>query len=156
MCLQVGDQMLLSRTTKYTAMRLGDKVPTSAPRGGKRMLGWALTSLLVQVQDRLGISPRLVAAPFGLEPGPQGGVVVDLPIIGDPHCPILVRHGLGATRDVDDGETAVAETDGAVDPEPFAVRATVTEHVSHPLETGSVRRLPAVELQDPDDSTHAG
>jgi hypothetical protein len=44
----------------------------------------------------------------------------------------------------------VAETDRAVDPEPSAVQATVTEHVSHPLETGSVRRLPALELHDPD------
>jgi hypothetical protein len=35
----------------------------------------------------------------------------------NPHCPILVRHGLVATRDVHDGETAVAETDGAVDPD---------------------------------------
>jgi len=101
------------------------------------MLGRALRTLLVQVQDRLGITPRLVAVPFGLKPGPQGGVVVDLPVVVDSHCPILVRHWLVATRDVHDGETAVAETDRAVDPEPFAVRATVTEHVSHPLEAPS-------------------
>jgi hypothetical protein len=38
MCLQIRDQTLLSPTTKYTAIRLGDKVSDmadSAPRDGE-------------------------------------------------------------------------------------------------------------------------
>src|SRR5207253_1607773 len=110
--------------------------------------------LLVEVQDRLGIAAGLVPMPLRLEPGTKRGVVVDLPVVSDPHLAVLVRHRLLPARNVHDGQAPMPEPDGPVDPQPFTVRAAVPEHIPHSLETGLLGCLPGVDLHDPDDSTH--
>jgi len=62
----------------------------------------------------------------GLEPRPELGVVVDLPVKDDPYAAVLVGHGLGAARDVDDREPPEAEPHVALGPQPLAVGPAVT------------------------------
>src|SRR5207247_10626119 len=61
-----------------------------------------LPFFLVEVQDRLGVAPRLVAVATGFETGPERGVVVDLAVVDDPDALVLVRHRLSTARDLDD------------------------------------------------------
>src|SRR6266436_4292829 len=111
---------------------------------------------LVKVQDRLGVAPGLIPMPLRLQPGSERGVVIDLPVVGNPHPAVLVRHRLLPARDVHDGQAAVAEAYGPIDPQSLAIGPAVTEDVSHSLEARLLGCLPGVELHDADDSTHTG
>ncbi len=120
-------------------------VPDGEREHALQRLDAALRLFLVEVHDGLGVAAGPVAMAVRLEAGAQGGVVVDLAVEGDPDPLVLVRHRLLAARDVHDGEAAVGEADRPVDPEPFAVRAAMAEHVAHALEAGFLHHVPRVE-----------
>ena len=68
--------------------------------------------------------------------------------------PSSFGHRLLAARHVDDGQAAMAEADGPIDPEPLAVRPAVPEHVAHPLEAGLLHDVARVEPDDAGDAAH--
>ena len=81
-------------------------------------------------------------------------MVVNLAVEHGPDALVLVRHRLRAAVDVDDGEAALAQADRPFDPQPFAVRAAVVQHVPHALEPRLVDEFPRIHADDADNSTH--
>ena len=113
--------------------------------------------LLVQVDDRLGVGPRLVAVPLGLELGPELHVVVDLAAEREPDGAVLVRHRLVAGRgEIDDREPAVRKGDAMVRRVPGAavVRAAVDDRLAHGRDELFADVEAVARGEDPADAAH--
>ena len=80
-------------------------------------------------------------------------MVVNLAIEDNPGAAVR-RHRLSAAADVDDGQTAMCQTDGAFSPQTFAVGAAVAQDVAHPSQPLDVHRLPGVEINDSSYAAH--
>ena len=83
-------------------------------------------------------------------------MVVDLAVERDPHAPVLVGHGLGAARDVDDRQPAVSEADRSFDPQPLTIGPPVAQDIPHALEPRLVDGLVRIQADDADNPTHGG
>jgi hypothetical protein len=114
----------------------------------------AIALLFVQVQDRLGIRSCSIAVTALLEPRPQFGVVVNLAVEHDPDGAVLIRHRLVAGGDVDDRQTSMRQTDGAIDEQPLAVRAAMPHDVAHPRQTTFVDATLRIKCDDSSDAAH--
>src|SRR6185295_11799045 len=90
--------------------------------------------LLVEVEVHLGVARRAEAVSLALEDYAQLTMVVDLAVLDDMNRAVLVRDRLVAAGEVDDGQAARGQCDGAVDDVALAVRAPVAERVVHGLE----------------------
>ena len=120
-----------------------------------QLLDDAVAVLFVQMDDRFGVAARSIAMPLRLEAGPQRGVVVDLAVEGDPHAAVLVGHRLLAGRaDVDDGQAAMREADGAVDEQTGAVGTAMGQHIAHPAKAIDVNGLTRIEMNDACEAAH--
>ena len=69
-------------------------------------------SLLVEVDDRLGVAVGRKTWPRALEVAPQLAVVVDLAVEDDPDGAVLVGDRLMAAFEVDDAEPAHRQANG--------------------------------------------
>jgi hypothetical protein len=121
------------------------------------------------MNERLGITPGLVAVTERLELATQLDVVVDLSVEHDPDRAVFIRHRLGATLEVDDAQPPVtqddvgglgefvrsAETGSTVrqTPEPRAVRTAVRQRLRQLTDLHPCRRRRAV-ADHPRDPTH--
>src|SRR2546430_9680905 len=112
-----------------------------------------LAGLLVRVDDHLGVGVRPKAvAPF-FEAAPQLAEVIDLAVEGRPHGAILVGDRLGSTGHVDDGEPPHAERNVAVDIEPFAIGAAMSERGRHLPDAFQIA-VAACGLEQPRNAAH--
>src|SRR5690606_17241392 len=93
-----------------------------------------LAQLLVEVDDRLRVRAGREPVPAGLELVPERLVVVDGAVEDDPDRAVLIAERLVAALGVDDGEPAVGEANGAIDPLPVIVRTAVPERRGHSQE----------------------
>ena len=109
---------------------------------------------LIRVQHHLGVGIGAEAMPALLELRSQRTEVVDLAVVGDPQALILVRHGhVAARREIDDGQSAGAEPDSALEVQSSIVRSAVGERSAQRLDVGA-RRIRAGELDDSADAAH--
>jgi hypothetical protein len=74
--------------------------------------------------------------------GAQLGEIIDLPVEYDDKVAVGGGHGLVASRDIEDGQPAVAKMDApdGVRPITRVVRAAVRERIGHAPEVGIVSR----------------
>ena len=119
-----------------------------------------MVQLLVEVQQRLGITLRAVPVPPRLQPRPELQVVVYLPVEDDVDAAILVRHRLvPGSRQVHDAETPVPQRHPPVRGKPRTgiVRPAVRERVPHAAQHGRLfAGLPAVGYYAADSAHRAG
>jgi hypothetical protein len=95
------------------------------------------------MDDDFGVGLGLEDVALGEEKFTEFLIVVDFPVENDPYGAILVRDGLVAGVEVNDGETTKAEADWAGKIKPFVVRAAMLDGVGHGLEEfGSNARSP--------------
>jgi hypothetical protein len=109
--------------------------------------------LLVQVNGHLAVAARAQAVATRREGFAEPVGVVQLAVDDADHTAILVRDGLGAAREVDDGEPHVPEHGGPVGrtKDPLAVRTPMAqggEGGGHPLGGDGTGR------DDDDEATH--
>src|SRR6185312_4821698 len=114
----------------------------------------------IGVEQRLGIGTGAETMAPAFQLGAQFAEIVDLAVEHQRHAGGLMRDRLVAGREVDDGETAVAETDrvapvcGALEKQSFAVGAAMADAVGHRLE--ALTRVARLTLQDKSgNSAHA-
>ena len=87
--------------------------------------------LLVGVENGFGVAAAVITMPGALQFGPQIGMIEDFAVVGDPQRAVLVGHRLGAGRQVNDAQAAVAESHAIVFVEAVTVRAAVADDVGH-------------------------
>src|SRR5207249_8102978 len=80
---------------------------------------------------RIGSRSEYVPTRFQLKPEVQE--MVDVAIEDDPNGFFLVRHGLVATRKIDDGEPSKPESEWSCDIAPFVIRTSMDKGLCHPL-----------------------
>src|SRR5829696_1048515 len=86
----------------------------------------------------LGVAGRAEAVTASLERRAELEVVVDLAVLDDLNRAVLVSDRLVSAREVDDGEAARRQGDGAVDQRARTVRAAVPQRLVHCLERPGV------------------
>ncbi len=91
------------------------------------------------MQNGFGVAMRLVDVTPGFERLAKIGVVVDLAVVSDVQRRIFIGHRLMTTRDVDNTQTAMAQSDVTVDEDAFVVRTAMRDHVAHPPRGRRVR-----------------
>ena len=92
-----------------------------------------------------------------LEAASHVAVVVKLAVLNRYDRPVFVRHGLMATRDVDDREAADAERDPVGDMCAAVARAAMVHQICHCVEARCCDNGPpsaGPELHDTADSAH--
>src|SRR2546425_4180162 len=92
-----------------------------------------IAPLLVSMDDdlRIGSGSEYVPTRFQLTPELQE--IVDLAIEDYPHGFFLIRHGLVATRKIDDREPAKPESERPCDIVPLVIRASMDKALCHLL-----------------------
>ena len=83
-------------------------------------------------------------------------IVVDLAVEDDLDRTVLVPDRLIARLQVDDAQAPHRQANGTVGEEALAIGAAVGERVAHGLEGRAGGWGSAIELEDADDSAHAG
>src|SRR5690348_14707563 len=86
------------------------------------------------MKDRFRVAVGFVDVAAGFEPLAIIGVVVDLAVVDYVQRTVFVGHRLMTGGDVDDTQAAMAQTDVAVDEEPFVVRTAMPDDVAHRFE----------------------
>ena len=77
--------------------------------------------------------------------GHQRLEIVDLTVVDDADCPVLVEQRLVTGREIDDRQSTVAEPDPRLDMVAFAIRSPMTEDIGHAAQQGSIDLgLPAI------------
>ena len=95
---------------------------------------------------------RLEAVPFGLQFLAEIGMVVDLAVEDDRQVPVGGRHRLGASGEIDDGESTMAEMDSRFgnDGIPLGIRPAMGQRTGHSLKGLPVTRITGCnESRDP-------
>src|SRR4029453_19254754 len=114
-----------------------------------------VAGLFVEMEDGLRVASRAVPVPALLKAGAEGGVIVDLTVVGDPDGLVLVCHGLMPAGDIHDRQPSVAQPDRAFNPQALAVRAPVPEDVAHALQARLLYGLTGVQAEDAGDPKHS-
>src|SRR5207244_2408078 len=112
------------------------------------------TSLLVRMNDRLGVGtgPELMTASLQLLS--QLEVVVDLTVQDRMHPSRLVRDRLMSVGDVDDAEPACSERDALFDDAARVIGAAMDDRVRHALDDPMQLRSLKALVDDSGDSAH--
>src|SRR5437660_5579634 len=105
------------------------------------------------MKDRLRVAAGAVSVSSRFELALQLRMVVDLTVVGNPGASIAARHRLRAAGNVDDGQPAVSEPCGAINPQTLSVRTAVTQHVTHSLQAFHLDGS-GVKLDDASNSAH--
>ncbi|MNK84157.1 hypothetical protein D3C87_1039970 [compost metagenome] len=117
--------------------------------------------LEVAAQEHFGIALRGEPVPQGFQLLTQFAVVVDLAVVGQhgqrdvPLRALRGKHGLGATRRIDDREPAMAQGHVEARPGPAVVRATLTQGLGHGLDGPAFLLEVTLEVEPPGYSTHS-
>src|SRR5207237_9268840 len=85
------------------------------------------------MDDGFRITFGLKYVPKHLQLTPEFQEIVDLAIEDDPNGFFLVRHGLVATRKIDDGEPSKPESEWSCDIAPFVIRTSMDKGLCHPF-----------------------
>src|SRR6185295_8507542 len=78
-----------------------------------------------------------VSVAFGLKRFSIIGVVIYFAVVNNVEGGVFIRHRLMTARDVDDTQPSVAQSDVAVDENPFVVRTAMGDDVAHGHELGT-------------------
>src|SRR5437867_6748177 len=106
------------------------------------------------MEDRLGVAPGPIAMPARLKKGPEGRMVIDFAVEGDPNALVFVCHRLVAPRDIHDGQPAMPKPDRSFNPEALIIGTAVDQRVPHGLEAAFLDGFLRIEFEDSDNSAH--
>ncbi len=109
--------------------------------------------LLVEMHEGFGVARRSVDVAFCYQFGPQGGIVVEFAVVGDPDRIVLVGHGLGAAVHVDDRQATMAQGHVAGDVKAVAVGAAMGDRGRHAFRNAPVGG-PALAIHESRNSAH--
>src|SRR5690606_5186579 len=96
-----------------------------------QLLQEAVTELLVEMHDDLGVRARIKPMPTRLEHPAKLHVIEDLAVVSDPNVLGFVMDRLSATAQIDDAQTSMSETDSLLDMKAGAIRTAVLERRDH-------------------------
>jgi hypothetical protein len=100
----------------------------------------------------VGVSAEAMAA--ALEFGTKFGKVVNLAVENDPGAAVFVKYGLMASREIDDTETAHAETSAVGDMDSLVVGAAIYDLLAHMVHESFGNVALASCAHHSSDSTH--
>src|SRR5437870_10514948 len=110
--------------------------------------------LLVQVNDHLRVRAGVEAVATSFQCRAQLWEVVDLPIEDDPDGSVLVVDGLMSGRQVDDTQSAHAQTGTALSVDSFVVRSAVHDGLAHLVDVCTAGQIVMLSTDDACYSTH--
>jgi hypothetical protein len=135
-------QRLLSQPIPRQEQLLPATVPDGEREHSPEEIDRARTLILIQPEDRLGVTPRAIAMAAPLQAAAQFGMVVDLAVVHDVERAGVVVHGLMPARHVDDRQTAMCQSDAPLAEDAVIVRAPMGHRVPHPHENLGVHQPP--------------
>ena len=112
------------------------RVPDDEREHAAELFRRLLAPFLEAVENDLRVAPGTEHVTLRDELVPELHEIVDLAVVDDHHGAVLVVHGLGSGREVDDGKAAEPEGDGvmvapAADVVAVRIRASVDDPVRH-------------------------
>ena len=117
-------------------------------------LNAVVASLLVEMDDHLGVAGRRQRMPAALQRGSEFPVVVDLAVEDDDDAAVLVVDRLRSSAEIDDAQTARAEPQTDVEVHPFFIGSAVADPREHAFEQLAADGLTAVVGINAADSAH--
>ncbi len=129
-------------------------VPDSEREHSLKPLDTSLAHLFVQVDDHLRIAPGLEEVPLGEQLLPEIQIVVDLAVVGDPHCSVFVAHRLVSGCQIDDAQPAGAERDRSIEIDAVVVRSAMGERLVHRLDEIAIRQPTGIVEEDSVNPAH--
>ena len=130
------------------------RVPEREREHSPQLLDEAGPTLLVEVDQDLGVAVGGEGVAAALEVPAQLAVVVDLTVLDHVDAAVLVGDRLVPAREVDDREAANGQADRPVDHHPVAVGAPMHEALVHRRQRLGVGPGDAVKRDQSTDSTH--
>src|SRR6185369_10439411 len=146
-------QRLLADAIAREKQLLRALVPDREGKHATQVVRTISAKLIVRVHNRFGVAVGVESVAQLLEFFAQLEIVVDLAVEDDPRAAILIVDGLLSALEVNDGQAAHRQTNGAVHVETVFIRAAMTDSFIHPPQQLLVNRL-AVVPNDSCDSTH--
>ena len=148
---------LLAQPVSREEEPLSPCVPDGEGEHPRDALRQRVAPLLVAVDEDLGIAAAAEDMSARDELRAQIEVVVDLAVERDPDGAVLVAHRLRAGRgEIDDGQAAMTEGDGAVDVHAGAVGSAVRNDLRHARDQIAVGGPGEIAVQEAADAAHAG
>ncbi len=148
----------VQRTDAEAVAREQEPPPPRVPEGEGELpleaLHAGVAEGLVGRDQHLRVGARPEPLPARLELGAELRVVVDLPVVRDPHVAGRAGEGLPPAGDVEDREPRVREPDVGVAVGAELVGAAVADGADHPAELLERGRWPVREVEDPGDAAH--
>ena len=133
--------------------RAAPRIPQREREHPTQALEAADAELLVEMDDDLDVAAAREDVALALELGAQRLEVVDLTVAHHPHRAVFVGDRLVAGGEVDDRQTAHAETYSGRAPEAFVVGAPMLDRIGHQAQLVD-RDGSTVEANDARDSAH--
>src|SRR5436190_20903306 len=106
-------------------------VPNRKRKHSTQVLNTGRAVFLVQVQYRFRVAVSLIDVTACFQAFAKIRVIIDFAVVRNVKGAVFVRHRLMTTRDVDDAETAMAQTDRAVDENAFVIRTAMRNDIAH-------------------------
>src|ERR1700733_14939598 len=133
---------------------LSPDIPNCQAKHPVEMVKNVIAPLCVPVNDDFRIRPGSKHMSEALEFALQLGKIIDFSIEDDPHRFLKVRHGLVATRKVDDRKPSKTKPDRTRDVETFVIGPSVSQAVRHTHDILAKDRGSVAEVKLSADSTH--
>src|SRR4051812_11900528 len=107
------------------------------------------------MDDRLGVTARLVDVAVRLELGTDLRMVVDLAVEHDLNGAVLVGQRLMSLLQIDDAQAAMSESGPFIAINPRIVRSTMRDDVAHQRQPRAFLRAQPIGGDDAGDAAHA-
>ena len=107
------------------------------------------------MDDHLGIAPRGEGVSALLKIGHQLLEIIDLAVEDDTDGLRRIGHGLSAALQVDDGQTAMRQTEAGLKMAAFPIRAAMGNAVAHGSQTTRINRPPPAQVHYAGKPTHS-
>jgi hypothetical protein len=82
------------------------------------------------------------------------GKIIDFAVKNNPCAAILIRHGLVATRKVNDTQPTTGKSDVATAKESVIIRPTMCRNIAHVFQESRLDRSFALKIEEPVNATH--
>ncbi len=108
------------------------------------------------LHEEFGVAGRFLLEALSVEPGLEGGGVVEFAVVDEGESFVVGYPGLRGRGEVADGETSMGEGDFAVEEKTGIVGAAVGHGVSHGAQCRLVETRGAARGDDADEAAHGG
>src|SRR5581483_7629216 len=111
--------------------------------------------LFVEMNDDFGVGVRGKAMAAGFQVRTKLLEIVDLAVVDDPNGFIFVEDGLVPAGQIDDAQTAHAQSNAGLYEDPFIIRTPVHNGLTHPVNRGGVHHSVRMSLHHSGNATHS-